>query len=357
MKKTVPEISIIIPMYNVEKYVGECLDSILVQTFTDYEVIIVDDCSTDKSYKIVESYLPKFNKFGTEKLRLIDSRKNSGGAATPRNIGLNLSYGEYILFVDSDDALTKTALEEMYKLAKNFDADVVYCEKFFRTDSTVKDIHLQKNLALSYGEQHGGYVDKPTLETVDLPLLVRNFCSEFYEMFPWDKLIRRNILIDNNIRFPHLRVYDDFIWTFKVFCNSKKIVRAPIATYIYRYNASSITSNKGSDEKNITFWMGSIIDGLKILDDFMSELKIFQDDHFCRYLMLNFFAHLQFKHIHRYSSAPPEYINWILNQHNAEKLGDHTVLISYLLSLITAQQKLLPFAYMKIKELQKNSGN
>ena len=64
MKKTIPAISIVIPMYNVEKYIGECLDSILAQTFTDYEVIAVDDCSTDRTCEIVESYLPKFNAKG-----------------------------------------------------------------------------------------------------------------------------------------------------------------------------------------------------------------------------------------------------------------------------------------------------
>ena len=64
MKKTIPAISIIIPMYNVEKYIGECLDSILAQTFTDYEVIAVDDCSSDKTCEVVESYLPKFTRGG-----------------------------------------------------------------------------------------------------------------------------------------------------------------------------------------------------------------------------------------------------------------------------------------------------
>ncbi len=66
MKKTVPAISVIIPMYNTEKYVGECLDSILAQTFTDFEVIVVDDCSTDKSCDVVESYMPKFTRGGAD---------------------------------------------------------------------------------------------------------------------------------------------------------------------------------------------------------------------------------------------------------------------------------------------------
>ena len=118
-------------MYNVEKYIGECLNSILAQTFADYEVIVVDDCSTDKSCDIVESYLPKFNSGGVEKLQLIRSKENSGGAGIPRNIGIRYSCGKYLFITDSDDAITETALEELYTSAKKFDADIVHCEKWY----------------------------------------------------------------------------------------------------------------------------------------------------------------------------------------------------------------------------------
>ena len=273
MKKVIPAISIIIPMYNVEKYIGECLDSILAQTFTDYEVIVVDDCSTDKSCEVVESYMKKFNKKFEDKLQLIRSKKNSGGAAVPRNVGLNISCGEYILFMDSDDALTSTALNEMHSLAKKFKVEVVYCEKFFGVDETVKKIYAQKNLTVLSGEQHAGFVKEPTIESNDLPTLVTKFCNWHFEMPPWDKLVKRDLLVKNGITFPNLRSYDDLIWTFKVFCCTDKILRAPIATYIHRYNAGSITSKKDTPEKNIVFWTGTVIDGLKILEDFMLEFE------------------------------------------------------------------------------------
>ena len=128
-----PAISIIIPMYNVEKYVGECLDSILAQTFTDFEVIIVDDCSTDKSCAVVKKYMPLFNK-NDDKLRLIELKKNSGFPSVPRNKGIELARGKYICFVDSDDAITNTALEELFNLAEEFQADVVHCERYFLVD-------------------------------------------------------------------------------------------------------------------------------------------------------------------------------------------------------------------------------
>ena len=116
----------IIPLYNAENYIGECLDSLLLQRFQDFEVIVVDDRSIDNSFAIAESYLSKFN----GRLRLTKTEKNSGGGGVPRNKGLLISSGEYIQFLDADDILTKTALEEMYTLAKEYDVDVVYCERF-----------------------------------------------------------------------------------------------------------------------------------------------------------------------------------------------------------------------------------
>ena len=99
-----PKISIIMAMYNVEKYLEDCLESLLAQTFQDYEIIIVDDCSTDNSCAVAESYMKIFNKKAQEKLRLIRSEKNSGSGGMPRNIGISFARGKYIYFVDSDDA-------------------------------------------------------------------------------------------------------------------------------------------------------------------------------------------------------------------------------------------------------------
>ena len=89
-KNFAPKISIVIPMYNTEKYVGECLHSLEIQTFQDFEIIVVDDCSTDKSPEIVESYMPKFN----GRLKMIRTEKNSGGCSVPRNAGMKIAKGK-----------------------------------------------------------------------------------------------------------------------------------------------------------------------------------------------------------------------------------------------------------------------
>ena len=95
-EKNFPEISVIIPMYNSEKFIGECLDSVFAQTFQDFEIIVVDDCSTDKSCEIVENYVKNFGK----KIKLIRRKKNSGSGGEPRNDGVKNSCGKYLFFLE-----------------------------------------------------------------------------------------------------------------------------------------------------------------------------------------------------------------------------------------------------------------
>ena len=119
----IPAISVIIPMYNAQQYVRECLDSLLAQTFQDFEVIVVDDCSTDNSFAVVKNYMPRFK----GRLRLAQTAKNSGGGGyIPRNIGLEMATGEYVYFMDADDFILLSALETLYEAAIIYDADVVY---------------------------------------------------------------------------------------------------------------------------------------------------------------------------------------------------------------------------------------
>ena len=118
MKKI--QISIIIPVYNVEKYLRECLNSILNQTFQDFEIICVDDGSTDKSLEILQEYKRKDDRF-------VILQQRHSGAGSARNNGIRLAAGKYIQFLDSDDYFEPTLLEEMFDHAEKFDADLTVC--------------------------------------------------------------------------------------------------------------------------------------------------------------------------------------------------------------------------------------
>lgn len=148
MKIKFPAVSIIIPMYNAEKYIGECLDSILAQTFPYFEVILVDDCSTDNCAKIAKSYLEKFG----GRLKIATLHKNSGNPSTPRNVGIEISSGEYLLFIDNDDAITNTALAELYLTAKRFEADVLFYNGYYRFHGD--NLATAKKTAVKFSFRH-----------------------------------------------------------------------------------------------------------------------------------------------------------------------------------------------------------
>ena len=115
-----PRISIIIPLYNVEDYIEYCLKSILNQRFEEYEVILINDGSTDKSRKIIDKYA-----INDERIKVI--HKNNEGASKARNLGIEKAKGEYIAFVDSDDTINNMMYEKMYSIAIHKDADIVAC--------------------------------------------------------------------------------------------------------------------------------------------------------------------------------------------------------------------------------------
>ena len=106
----IPKISVIVPMYNVEKYVGCAIQSLLNQTFTDFEAIFVDDCSTDKTLEIAKG-------FNDNRIRIVQNAKNFGMPGLVRNIGIDLAKGKYIYFLDSDDAMLPYCLELLYSKA------------------------------------------------------------------------------------------------------------------------------------------------------------------------------------------------------------------------------------------------
>ena len=113
----IEKISVIIPVYNDEKYLAQCLDSVLRQTYSNLEIILVDDGSTDSTPELCEKYREKY-----ANIRIL--HKKNGGVGSSRNAGLEMATGEYVLFVDHDDLLSETHIEELYKLLKKNDADI-----------------------------------------------------------------------------------------------------------------------------------------------------------------------------------------------------------------------------------------
>ncbi|MBQ7629838.1 MAG: glycosyltransferase family 2 protein [Selenomonadaceae bacterium] len=280
-----PAVSVIIAMYNTEKYIGECLDSILGQTFQNFEVIVVDDCSTDNSNAIVKSYAEKFG----GRLKLFRLPKNSGNMGIPDNKGLALSRGEYVIFMDSDDAVTPDALEKLYTTAKKFDADVVGCEKYYDVPEQFwYDTEFRKQLKPST-YQTGVCVTEPTLITNDFAERVKECFQRRFLWNIWSKLIRRNFLIENEISMTNEMANDMLLTCFLVY-SAKRYVRVPYTINFYRVLESSLTHQKRDPLKKFKKYVRALSVGIEHLDKFLDRQEFFQSNPTAKYMAFELYT-------------------------------------------------------------------
>ena len=294
MKSHIPKISVIIPMYNAEKYISQCLQSLLNQSFQEFEVIVVDDCSTDNSLDVVKNIQPQF----AGRLKISRSRINSGGAGIPRNIGIKLARGKYVAFLDNDDLFTDNALEDLYNAAENTQADVIHTEKFLYGEYDEKQNDNVYQLILKT-EEFGRAVDKITVETKDLTERINLYLNRRFHWYVWNKLFRRDFLIDNKIEFTNLISSDDMIFCFECLCLSKNYVRIPNVINIYRSRKDSVSHRSDSTKQYIHQWLSTIIKGTEYLDKFMAKVEFFDKNPELKYYVIDFFIR---EHLYYFSN-------------------------------------------------------
>ena len=258
-------VSVVIPMYNAEEFISECLDSLLIQTFQDFEVIVVDDCSTDKSVAIVESYAPKFG----GRLKLTKAKKNSGGAAFPRNLEMTLARGEYIYFLDADDMILDTALETLYLAAILYDAEVVYTSSYYNFTAP-DDAFLHRDGTKVYGNTD------LTIDDIDKNLsrlIGRNGRNDFNT--PWTSFCRRDFLIENKIFFPRVSHTEDFLWVINVYCHARRFLRISTPLNLHkRYNENSITRRIRTPQEQCLYWFSDFENFTKALHELEKEREV-----------------------------------------------------------------------------------
>ena len=317
------KVSVIIPVYNAEKYLAVCLESLLIQTLTDFEVIIVDDCSTDSSLSIAESYLEKFG----GRLKIITLEANTGSGAVPRNVGLEYVCGEYVYFVDADDLMIDVALEELFNLAEEYRADVVYMDSGFLCGAEL----VPKSIVQIKWDPDFA-VDEPTFEPDDLNERVKKFLKNGFVWSPWTKFLRRDFLIDNNIKFPKMRISEDASWTFEIIYLAKKILRVPNPLYVWRSNEDSMTRNARPPEQDLIFWINPLMSGMDILMKFMSGLDFFKQNPAICFQVLDLFANIHFKNMSRaFNVLEPDKIYKLFLREFSKACSTQPALISYLL--------------------------
>ena len=337
-----PAISVIIPTYNVEKYIVQCLNSLLNQTFQDFEVIVIDDCSKDNSVKEIENMAAKFK----GRLQLIKRTKNAGGAAIPRNTGINLSHGKYLFFLDGDDIILSNAFEVLYNAAKQTKADVVHVEKNLLPISNDDTINSQTKFRLDT-HQSPPFVDKITLETEDIGNRVERFCQKKFFWWACSKLFRRDFLIENDIKFVQMQTTEDMLFSFACVCCAKNYVRIPNAIYIYRQNPNSAVHGNRKMEKAILDYLVTVNRGTNELHKFMNKVDFFNIHPEYKYVVTNFFIQTQIGwQFGVYAKNPTYILDLILHNSFKAELENSDLLIVQLFGVAN-------FYYSQIQKLQK----
>lgn len=220
--ENMPKVSIIVPIYKAEKYLNRCIDSILAQTFTDWELLLIDDGSPDRSGEICDEYAQK-----DSRIRVF--HKKNGGVSSARNLGLDNVQGEYVTFVDSDDWIDVHMYEEMYNKAIEEDADVVVCD-FCSTDCE--------------NEQYSKGLISKERENVIVDVLLWRIAGCL-----WNKLVRRKEYTDHDLIYPTHNMGEDAALIVQILWNAKRISYLPEPFYYYYMNQTSITKYVSDDNK------------------------------------------------------------------------------------------------------------
>jgi len=343
----IPAVSVIIPLYNAEKYVGELLNSILAQTFQNFEVIVVDDCSTDNSVAVVQNFMPLFG----ERLTLTKTKKNSGGCAIPRNKGLPLSRGEYISFLDADDTITPTALGELYSVAKQFDADVVACEKYFNVPEKFwYDAEFRKQLQpFSYQNAGFGFVNEPTLLSDNVLERVQRFQLTGFLWNVWSKLIRRDFIFKNELPFVNT-IIEDVIFTGCLACTAPRYVHVPNVVNYYREMEGSISHMTDTGVDYFRKYFKNLTTAFRDFDRFLTDKEIFHRHVDLKYMALEkVWLEINNYLLKIYNQFPAHELDEILREEFS--VDDNVVLAAFAFNIANVHRMQLNQAQQQINNL------
>jgi len=231
-----PKISIIIPVYNVEKYIEKCIDSVLAQTFTDFECILINDGSPDNSPAICDEYAKK-----DKRIKVI--HKKNGGVSSARNAGLDIAQGEWVGFIDSDDWVDEKFLEFLYGNAVKHNVDVSICGINKFCDGVVR--RLDK------------YTSDITLTSKESLLFMCD--SDFaFGGYSVNKLSKKQVIEKNNLRYDETMSYmEDYIFLYNILKAADSVYYDPQPYYFYRVVNTSVTRQFGFTPgviKAVTAW-------------------------------------------------------------------------------------------------------
>ncbi len=232
-----PKVTVVVPVYNVEQYINQCLDSLIKQTLREIEIIVVDDGSPDNCPQIIDEYASKDE-------RITPVHKQNEGVSVARNVGIEKARGEYLYFVDSDDWLEEDALKTLYEVAQRDHADVVIGD--------YKRIYYDgKSIAVTTFPHDFTTRSKETIQTIQKAVFCNGYSNFHAPEFsscrglaaPWHQMVRKSLILDNNIRFnPRVKgMFDDGLFTLEVYEYAQVVSYVNKICYNYRIATASLT--------------------------------------------------------------------------------------------------------------------
>lgn len=253
-------ISVVMPVYNVESYIRQSIESVCGQTYKNLQILLIDDGSTDDSGKICDEYAMRDN-------RITVIHQKNGGAANAKNTGLRLATGEYLAFLDSDDYLEPDAYSFMVEQLNKYHADIVQCG----FNNVFRD-RIKINLTFS------------EVKDFDVCSYLKLFTEDWTCGLLWDKLYRRKAF--DEIYFEEGHKIDDEFFTYKGVMNSSKIVRVPKVVYNYRQRMSGVMLSEASQERIIEDTLEYLTIRRKNVLAKYPQLKQDFDEHYLNMLLI-----------------------------------------------------------------------
>lgn len=247
-----PKLSIIVPVYNVEKYLAKCLESLLDQTFSDFEIICINDGSTDHSLEILKDFEKKDNR-----IKIISQQNEGLGAA--RNVGIRNSTGKYLGFIDSDDFADKTLFEKAINSAERNDSDIVIFNVYlYYTDSCFKTVFRDTDF-YSLLEKEGYFSGIEHTRIIN-------------SIGVWDKIYKREFLLNNDIYNPEKRIYEDVLFTIKAIAKANRISVISEPLIYYRKNTGVSIVDK---EVVLDYYKFDFLKNLRESKEYLSSIGLY----------------------------------------------------------------------------------
>lgn len=256
MKKDEIAISVIVPAHNLENYIGVCIESVLNQSFQNYEIILIDDCSDDNTKKIIKEYMEREK---TTEIILLENDRNTN-AGYSRNRGLDIARGTYLLFLDGDDMLERNALERLSAVCKETRPDIVHFNYYYLDNITCEKTE--------YSSPADAIVE---MMKIFQPGDMGDCFFQIFREVAWDKLFRRAFIQESKIRFQSQNNANDQFFAYAAMLKAERMIKIPNHLLSYRKNRENQLSTSGNISRN----PGCIWDATKAVLNYIDEHALY----------------------------------------------------------------------------------